>query len=71
MTNIFDRAPPYGLVYNWLGPQMVERLVRFAESQEHQFADSSVSFGDKDHIDSQQTVSKTIGLSSLKTEVKA
>ena len=40
MADIFNKIPPYALVRDWLGTETVERLLRFAQSNEHRFEDT-------------------------------
>lgn len=40
--DVFLKPPVHGRIVNWLGPQMVERLLEFAQSQRDGFRDSRV-----------------------------
>jgi len=40
--DIFLKPPVHGRVANWLGPQMVERLLEFAQSQQDKFYQTGI-----------------------------
>lgn len=40
--NVFDRAPPFGLVRNWLGPDTVRGLLAYAEARQDAFVGSVI-----------------------------
>jgi SM-20-related protein len=71
VTDIFDRTPPHGLVRDWLGPETVGRLMRFAESREYCFEDTDVSHGITEVVDHRRRVSRKLSLGDLKKEVRA
>jgi hypothetical protein len=71
VADIFNRIPPYELVHDWLGTETVERLLRFAQSNEHRFEDTQVRYGEGDRPDPARRVSKKLSLGNLKTEVRA
>jgi SM-20-related protein len=41
--DIFSKPPAYGRVTNWLGPEMVSRLLSFAQAQRDSFRASGIS----------------------------
>lgn len=45
LLDSFHKAPPYGLVHNWLGARFVQRLLDYATSTQHQFEDSPIGYG--------------------------
>ena len=71
VADIFNRLPPYELVHNWLGTEMVERLLRFAQSNEPRFEDTQVTHGAGESVDRTRRVSKNLRLGKLETEVSA
>jgi SM-20-related protein len=68
---VFNRAPPYGIVHNWLGAEAVERLLMYARSNEHRFKKSQVAsrLDPTLKIDGMRS-SRRIGLGDLKGGVK-
>jgi SM-20-related protein len=70
VADIFNRIPPYELVHDWLGTETVERLLRFAQSNEHRFIDTEVAHGEEDRLDRTCRVSKTTSLGYLKNEIR-
>ncbi len=71
MADIFDKIPPYALVRDWLGTETVERLLQFAQLNEHRFEDAQVRHGEEDRLDRTRRVSKNLSLGHLKAEVRA
>src|SRR5690348_2512799 len=69
---VFNRAPPYGIVHNWLGAEAVERLLMYARSNEYRFKESQVSsrLDPTLRVDGTMRISRKIGLGDLKGEVK-
>lgn len=47
---VFAKPPAYGRIANWLGLQLVERLLHYAESHRDNFEVSSVGRGDNKRI---------------------
>jgi len=72
VADIFNRIPPYELVHNWLGTEMVERLLRFAQSNEHSFVDTQVQVTSEegDRVDRTRRVSKNVSLGCFKSEIR-
>jgi SM-20-related protein len=69
---IFSKPPAHGRMTNWLGPQMVQRLLNFAQSRRNSFRLSGVSRGDDATID--LTVRRSYkfkGLEELRDELQA
>src|SRR5262245_61131922 len=71
MKDIFDKIPPHGLFHGWLGSESVDRLLKFIQSNEHLFVDTSVTYDDSVRIDPTRRVSKKLDAGYLKTELKA
>jgi SM-20-related protein len=69
VANCFNKIPPYGLVNDWLGPETVERLLRFAQSNEHVFKDTRVG-QEGGRIDPTVRRSKLTKLGELKSELQ-
>ncbi len=70
MADIFNKIPPYGLVQDWLGQETVERLLRFAQSNEHRFEDSTVTHEGGEKVDCTRRVSRKLPvLSDLREEL--
>jgi SM-20-related protein len=70
-TETFDKIPPYGLVHDWLGTEMVACLLRFAQSNQHRFKDARVTHGEEAVVDRTRRVSRKLSLGKLKSEVIA
>jgi SM-20-related protein len=70
-VDIFNKMPPYALVRDWLGTEMVERLLLFAQANEHRFEDTTVTSKEESHLDLTRRVSKKLSLGNLKAEVRA
>jgi SM-20-related protein len=70
VADIFNRIPPYELVHDWLGTETVERLLRFAQSNEHRFVDTQVAHGEEDRVDRTRRVSKKVSLGCFKNEIR-
>ena len=70
-AGVFNKIPRYGLIHGWLGTEMVERLLRFAQSNEHRFEDTQVMHNEAREVDYTRRVSKKLGLGNFKTEVRA
>jgi SM-20-related protein len=61
--NIFSKPPAYGRIMNWLGSQMVERLLHYAQSQRDNFIESGIGRGDNKRID--LTLRRSVRLKQL------
>jgi Rps23 Pro-64 3,4-dihydroxylase Tpa1-like proline 4-hydroxylase len=70
VVDIFNRIPPYELVHDWLGTETVERLLWFAQSNEHRFVDSEVTHRGEERVDRTHRLSKKLSLGDLKAEVR-
>ena len=71
VPDIFDKIPSYGLVHDWLGQKTVERLLRFAQSNEHRFEDTRVTHEEGERVDRTRRVSrKLLSLGDLKGELR-
>jgi SM-20-related protein len=72
VADLFNRIPPYELVHDWLGSETVERLLRFAQSNEHRFVDSEVTSKDgEERVDRTHRLSKKLSLGEFKAEVRS
>src|SRR5690242_14439186 len=70
--DIFFKPPAYGRITNWLGPEMVARLLDFAQSQRDSFRASWVSRGHDDRIDLNIRRSQKITISGeLRAELQS
>jgi Rps23 Pro-64 3,4-dihydroxylase Tpa1-like proline 4-hydroxylase len=74
MTTIADistKIPPYGLIHGWLGREAVEDLLRFAQSNEHCFEDTTVAHNEGQRIDRTRRISKRLqSLGTLESELR-
>jgi Rps23 Pro-64 3,4-dihydroxylase Tpa1-like proline 4-hydroxylase len=68
VADIFGKVPNYGLMHGWLGPEAVERLLRFAQSNEHCFEAARVYDGEADKINHSRRVSRKLRQSILAHE---
>jgi hypothetical protein len=70
-----NEAPPYGLVRHWLGKEAVERLLDYAQSNEHRFEDSTIRDGwGSRKVDQTHRISRMMKLpdaGELASELKA
>ena len=65
----FNKVPPHGVVRGWLGEQFVERLLIYAQSNEHLFKESRVA---GNRIDITRRISLRLDdLGDLKQELRA
>ena len=71
MEDIFNKIPPYALVRDWLGKEKVERLLRFAQLNEHCFEHTQITHGEESGLNHAHRVSKKISLGTLNAEVRA
>jgi SM-20-related protein len=71
VRDIFDKIPPYGLVHDWLGRETVERLLRFVQSNEHRFEDSTITHKEGERVDCTRRMSRKLPtLGALKGELR-
>jgi Rps23 Pro-64 3,4-dihydroxylase Tpa1-like proline 4-hydroxylase len=68
VPGIFNKIPRYELVPGWLGEDTVERLLQFAQSNEHRFEDTQV--GEEGRLDHTRRVSKWVSLGHLKADLR-
>jgi SM-20-related protein len=69
--DIFHKIPPYGLIHDWLGRETAERLLRFAQSNEHRFKDTTIAYEEGDRVDRVRRVSKILlNVGPLKNELR-
>ena len=70
-----NEAPPYGLVRHWLGKEAVERLLDYAQSNEHRFEDFTIRDGwGSRKVDQTHRISRMMKLpdaGELASELKA
>jgi SM-20-related protein len=72
MENIFSKPPAYGIISNWLGPEVVQRLLDFAQAQRDSFIPSGVGYDEYARIDANiRRSSKTTKLGDLKNELRS
>jgi Rps23 Pro-64 3,4-dihydroxylase Tpa1-like proline 4-hydroxylase len=68
---VFLKPPPHGLIANWLGPEMVRRLLDFAQEQRDSFFPTGVGYGENARIDANIRHSGRITkLGDLKQELR-
>jgi Rps23 Pro-64 3,4-dihydroxylase Tpa1-like proline 4-hydroxylase len=69
----FNKIPPHGIVRNWLGVEVVERLLTYARSNKDRFKESQVTswLDGSQRIDPTVRISRKLGLGDLKDEVTA
>jgi SM-20-related protein len=68
---IVSRPPQYGSIWNWLGTEMVARLLNFAQTSREQFTASDVGYGNSNRIDlSYRRSSKLKPLGELENELQ-
>lgn len=72
VADIFNKIPPFGLVHDWLGQETVEGLLRFAQSNEHCFEDTTLVGKEGEGVlDRTRRVSKFLpSLGVLKSELR-
>ena len=58
--NIVDRLPPFGLVREFLGPEAVEQLLAYAQSNEHLFQESTVGYKEGREVNRKQRCSSVL-----------
>jgi hypothetical protein len=68
---VFLKPPPHGLIANWLGAEMVQRLLDFAQEQRDSFFPSGVGYGETAIVDANIRHSGRITkLGDLKQELR-
>src|SRR5215472_212068 len=71
LADISKKIPPYGLIHDWLGKEAVEGLLRFAQSNEHRFEDTTVAVKGGQGIDRTRRVSRRMqSLGYLESELR-
>jgi SM-20-related protein len=48
---IFLKPPPHGRIANWLGPEMLQRLLDFAQAQRESFFPSAIGYDKNARVD--------------------
>jgi len=72
MENIFAKPPAYGIISNWLGPEMVQRLLDFAQTQHDSFFPSGVGYDENVRVDANiRRSSRITKLGDLKNELRS
>jgi SM-20-related protein len=71
IEDIFIKPPPHGSISNWLGLEMVQRLVDFAHEQRDGFFPSGIGYGENSKVDANIRHSGRITkLGDLKQELR-
>ena len=71
IENIFTKPPAHGSISNWLGPEMVQRLLDFAHEQRNSFFLSAIGYGESSKVDANIRLSGRITkLGDLKQELR-
>jgi Rps23 Pro-64 3,4-dihydroxylase Tpa1-like proline 4-hydroxylase len=71
LADISNKIPPYGLIQDWLGTEGVEDLLRFAQSNEDRFEDTTVALKEGQGVDRTRRVSKRLrSLGVLESELR-
>jgi len=72
MENIFAKPPAYGIISNWLGPEMVQRLLDFAQTQHDSFFPSGVGYDENVRVDANiRRSSRITKLGDLRNELRS
>jgi hypothetical protein len=72
IKNIFTKPPAHGRISNWLGPQMVQRLLDFAQAQRDSFVSTGIGHDETARVDLNVRRSSRIkDLGDLKKEIQA
>ena len=70
--DIVSRPPPHGSISDWLGTEMVTRLLNFAQTSRDQFKASDVGYGESNRVDpARRRSSKLKQLGELENELQA
>jgi Rps23 Pro-64 3,4-dihydroxylase Tpa1-like proline 4-hydroxylase len=71
LADISNKIPPYGLLHDWLGREAVEGLLRFAQSNEHRFEDTTVVHKKGEWVDRGRRISKKLqNLGTLESQLR-
>jgi SM-20-related protein len=71
LADISNKIPPYGLIHDWLGREVVENLLRFAQQNEHRFEDTTLVGKGGRRLDRTRRVSKKLpNLGALESELR-
>jgi SM-20-related protein len=70
--DVFTKPPPYGRITDWLGPEMLQRLLDFAQKQRDSFFQTTVGYTEENRrVDlNVRRSSRMIALGSLKEELQ-
>jgi hypothetical protein len=70
--DVFTKPPPYGRITDWLGPEMLQRLLDFAQKQRDSFFQTTVGYTEENRrVDlNVRRSSRIIALGSLKEELQ-
>src|SRR5436190_9787923 len=72
MADISNKIPPYGLIHDWLGRKTVDRLLRFAQSNEPRFEDTTVALKQGQAVDRTRRISKRLpSLGNIESELRS
>jgi SM-20-related protein len=72
VADTLNKIPRYGIVRDWLGLETVERLLRFAQSNEHLFLDTVIAHGEGERVDRTRRISRKLpNLGDLEIELRA
>jgi SM-20-related protein len=70
--DVFSKPPQYGIISNWLGNEMLARLLNFAQTSRDSFKISGLGYGEKNRIDlTRRRSSKLKKLGGLESELRA
>lgn len=68
---VFLKPPPHGLIANWLGPEMAQRLLDFVQEHREGFFPSGIGYGEHSRVDATIRRSGRItDLGDLKQELR-
>ncbi len=73
VAEVLNKIPKYRIVRDWLGPETVERLLRFSHANEHQFVDTVVvNRREGERVDRARRVSRKLpSLDDLNDELRS
>lgn len=72
LLNALDRLPPYHIVQNFIGNELIERLLAYAIAHETEFAPTKVGKHNKRRLDPKIHVSRVLrDFGPLRTELDA
>jgi SM-20-related protein len=72
IENIFTKPPPHGKISNWLGPEIVQRLLDFAQQQRDSFVPTGVGYDETARVDlNVRRSSRVKDLGDLKKVIRA